>query len=248
MVPHFDQFDRFRPRVDAGYDLTMENSVDKPELGDDLAFEPWVCRVFEHPVTDPEWYFGDRTDPWATEARMVLGYLTRLFEAPEFLMSAYSRPQVGQGLWYLVSGIGSGYMFFLHDAVIPWSVRYRTISSIPVLFQRLFANECGDALGHLDKKGDDLLSMTCYMWWDIFPTMPEKPDQRLAEAFLEAMANLLSLPSEACQESGLHGLGHEECRAPERVREIVDEFLEGNPGVSPELRQYALNAREGHVL
>jgi hypothetical protein len=215
---------------------------------DDLSFESWVRHVFDHLVSKPEWYFADRTEPWADERAMVLGYMTRLFEAPEFLLSTYGRPQVGEGLWFLASSIASGYMWFLHDTHIPWSIRYRTISSIPMLFERLFAMEWSDTLGHLDQKGDDLLAMTCYMWWNIFPTVPDRPEARLTDALLGAMASILSLPSEGCKESALHGLGHEESRWPEQVRELVDHFLDEQPDISPELKRYALGAREGGIL
>lgn len=218
-----------------------------PELEPDLSFDAWVRHVFDHPVTQPEWYFTDQVDPWATEPRMVLGHLTRLFEAPEFLTSAYSRPQLGQGFWYLASA-GSEYMRFLHDTATPWSIRLRTISSIPVLFERLFDRECGDALGHLDRTGNDPLATICYMWWDIFPTVPDRPEKRLTDALVDAMATILYLPSESCQESALHGLGHEQCRWPERVIEIIDGFLDEQKNLSPELKAYALRARDGGIL
>jgi hypothetical protein len=214
----------------------------------DLSFDSWVRHVFDHPVSKPEWYFGDRTEPWADEQQKILGYMTRLFEAPEFLMQVYSRSQVGEGLWFLAGVSASEYVWFLHEARVPWSIRYRTISSIPVLFERLFVQQCGDTLGHLDQTGDDLLNMCCYMWWDIFSTRPGKPEPRFTDAFLEAMASVLSLPSEACQESALHGLGHEQSECPDRVARIVDSFLDQQPDMSAELRHYALRARGGGVL
>src|SRR5205823_1175926 len=112
------------------------------------------------------------------------------------------------------------------------------------------APECGDRLGHLDRVGDDPLSTTCYMWWHIFPTRPDpdrQADQQLLDALLSTVNGILSLPSEACCESALHGLGHQRDVAPQRVREVVDRFLAGRPHISPELRSYALRAKEGEV-
>jgi hypothetical protein len=58
----------------------------------------------------------------------------------------------------------------------------------------------------------------------------------------------LKIDSIACQESALHGLGHWELFYPTEVAEIVDQYLKENPSLRSELKNYALDAREGHVL
>jgi hypothetical protein len=58
----------------------------------------------------------------------------------------------------------------------------------------------------------------------------------------------LKIDSIACQESALHGLGHWELFYPAEVAEIVDQYLKENPNLRSELKNYALDAREGHVL
>ncbi|HEX5243394.1 MAG TPA: hypothetical protein VFW23_09065 [Tepidisphaeraceae bacterium] len=205
-------------------------------------------------MTEPQWYWTPFDDPWAEDPTTNLIYLRRLFEQPEFLTSAYSRAQVAQGLWFLAAGTFSGYTKYLSDPVIPWPIRKDTIASIPQLFRHLFAAQCGDTLGHLDRRGDDPLCTCCYMWWDIFPAnggidiFPTGGEEELIDAFLAAMSAILLLPSEACQESALHGLGHAAERFPDRVKPIIDEFLARQPKISEELKQYALRAREGSIL
>jgi hypothetical protein len=49
------------------------------------------------------------------------------------------------------------------------------------------------------------------MWWDILPVYGgPRPEDRdtLHEAAFGTMAAVLEMPSIACQESALHGLGH----------------------------------------
>lgn len=65
---------------------------------------------------------------------------------------------------------------------------------------------------------------------------------------VEVMRSILAIDHVACQESALHGLGHghhrEQAAAVER---IVDEFLEREGNLRPELRKYAQAARIGCV-
>jgi len=211
----------------------------------DFSFDCWVRWVFDRPVKRRRWYLERFEDPWAEDPRMFLAYLRRLFERPQFLPSTYSRDQVGQGLWFLGDGTASGYMECLFDHAIPFNLRDDAIASIPQLFRYLFANQCGDALGHLDREGNDALNMTCYMWWDIFPT---KGGNERAETLFDTMSKILVVDSEACKESALHGLGHAAEKFPDRVKAIIDEFLTRRPKISEQLKQYALRAREGEIL
>lgn len=68
------------------------------------------------------------------------------------------------------------------------------------------------------------------------------------EATLQVMTEMLDLPSELCQFSALHGLGHWRSRHPERVEQIVDSFVLRHKNLRPHLIEYASNARVGHVL
>jgi len=88
------------------------------------------------------------------------------------------------------------------------------------------------------------------MWWDSFPIAgaPDDPTRtEVDEAFLEVMDRLLDLPSEACQESALHGLGHWHLEYPKQVEAIIGSFLDRHPVLRSELKEYALDAREGLV-
>jgi hypothetical protein len=67
-------------------------------------------------------------------------------------------------------------------------------------------------------------------------------------ALFDLFARVLHLDSDECRASVLHGIGHHECWHPERARATVAAFLERNPDLRPELREYAERAAQGHVL
>jgi hypothetical protein len=73
-------------------------------------------------------------------------------------------------------------------------------------------------------------------------------DPEIHDAVLKVMMEILDLPSELCQFSALHGLGHLHARHPARVEQIVDVFLSRHTDLRPHLIEYASRARLGRVL
>ena len=71
----------------------------------------------------------------------------------------------------------------------------------------------------------------------------EEDNQQTAERGLDR-----ALDSEPCREGALHGLGHWHLSYPERTATIIDQWLAGQPRISPELRPYATSGRAGCVL
>jgi hypothetical protein len=89
------------------------------------------------------------------------------------------------------------------------------------------------------------------MWWDIFPVGGPAGDPdggAMDQAILSVMEGMLDLPSPACRESALHGLGHWHTRHSDQVGAIIDGFLSQHTGLRPELAAYARAARTGCVL
>ena len=62
------------------------------------------------------------------------------------------------------------------------------------------------------------------------------------------MAEILSIRSELCQLSALHGLNHWHPSYGEKVEEIVGTFLQKTPGLTPRIIEYAGKARVGRAL
>ena len=73
-------------------------------------------------------------------------------------------------------------------------------------------------------------------------------EPEIHQATLSVMSEGLDLPSELCQFSALHGLGHWHAHHPEQVEQIVDAFLKRHKDLRPHLVEYASRARLGSVL
>ena len=93
------------------------------------------------------------------------------------------------------------------------------------------------------------------MWWDIFPSKggptygPDTGGEpELHAACLNTMSQILSMPSELCQLSALHGLGHWHENYGERVEEIVNSFLLNTSDITTRIIDYAGKAKTGEVL
>jgi hypothetical protein len=231
-------------------DVAVAVDVDTGRVFTDLPFEAWVAHVFDHDVAQPEWYFKSDADYWQGSASLTLAHLTRLFEDPESPLSSYSDAQLNQGFWYLVSSSASEHSFALVDEEVPLDVRRRCLRSFVSLFQKLFAVRCSDHLAHVDEPGAKPLNSICYMWWDVLalygrPAVPER--HAIDEECLAVLSDILRLPSIACQESALHGLGHWALYYPSRVPPIIHGFLESHAHLRPELSSYAQQASRGHV-
>jgi hypothetical protein len=224
---------------------------------DEAVFDSWVREVFDHPVTDPPWY----REPFAGEplpaASICVGYLTRLLENPDSILRAYSDAEIAQGFWLLIF---AQYFHRLLDTEVPWSERRDCVRSIERLFEQLFAKRCAPCRA---RATDNPLDSVCFMWWDMFPTWgfdplpvktgeavpkPEIEDRLALDAeILAVIKGILGMDSLACQESALHGLGLWQEEYPEFVQVTIDDFLRRRSEISPELREYAEAAREGHA-
>lgn len=171
------------------------------EQPDTTTFSGWLRQVFDHPVTDPEWYWDIEADTSEPAPLECVEYLTRLFEDSEPVLAPYSDAQIDQGLWYLVDASCSNHMFSLTELGVPWPHRQRGIRSISTLFERLFARRCSDHLSHLDGGEAGRLNRVCYMWWDLFPTCGRPGDPAYVEGdaeLLMVMRRILALDSLAC--------------------------------------------------
>jgi hypothetical protein len=216
-----------------------------------LSFDEWVKYVFDHPVNKRlAWYFQPNAAMWneLSNPELTVSYMTRLFENAPLLCKRYSDAKLGQGFWFLTSNACSSHMFALLDDRVPLASRLACINSIHMLFERFFAPNCSSHLSHLDEPGVKALNAPVYMWWDIIPIGAHYADKQIDAAILDVMVRTLTLESDACRESALHGLGHWQRHYPELVTTHIDDFLENQPRLRPELRQYALSARAGCVL
>lgn len=216
-----------------------------------IDFNKWLNWVFDHPVKKKAWYWDVNVEWLEPQPSQAIIYITELFNNPNKLLANFTSDQISQGLRLIASNSCSNHMFILTNETLELEKRLLVVESIFTLFKDLFANRCLEHLSHLDKeKETNPLNTICYMWWDILPigAGPNNPQKnKLDVAILGVMEKTLELKSIACQESALHGLGHWQHYYSEKVNVIIGKFLQKNKNLKPELKEYAMSARNGCV-
>lgn len=206
---------------------------------------------------------------------LIVRYMTHLFLRPEVL-NLYSLDQVGQGLWFLIGesspGNSSGALIRRESML---SDRVACIHAISSFFRSYVLAVTDGSYDPNENSDKCAFKSVCYMWWDIFPlhfytrrdtqgnlALPPalkrllkrveaqilEIEPEIYEAALKVMTEILDLPSELCQISALHGLGHWYPRHPKRIEQIVDAFVSQHKNLMPHVIEYASNARLGQIL
>lgn len=216
----------------------------------DASFEEWIEFIFARPVSDPAWYWETGADRWEGSPERTAELLTETFERCGEVLEPFDDEQVNQGLWMIASFSCSNIGFSLADDTVPWALRARGLESIFTLFRDCFAVRCSNHLGHLDEDGANPVNSICFMWWDIFPIhgQPEILSRKECDDLVVSiMERTLELPSTACQEAALHGLGEWEMHYPDRIHQVIERFIWANRKIRTPLRNYAYAARHGDV-
>lgn len=217
----------------------------------DVTFDEWLNFVFDHPVSDPAWYWADDADSWGGSPTETARLLARTFRESGAALQRFSNAQVNQGFWYLISNSCSDAAYCMVDKSVPWETRKDCIEGIQILFRDCFTVRCSQQLSHLDEAGADPLNSICYMWWDVLPIHGQPEDPKRAETdalFLDVMEKILELNSDACRESALHGLGEWHGYYPKRIHDIIFKFIWSHRKIRDSLRNYAYAAQNGDVL
>jgi hypothetical protein len=208
--------------------------------------EVWTKAVFDHPVRKREWYWDGEFDAFWNALEMsdslTVEYMTRLF-SDSHVLQRYSHEQVAQGIWFLVGESSPGKIAYaLLNPDVDLDQRIGCLHAVTNFFETFVV-----PLGRVADTENNPLHIACYMWWDIFPTDDGQnfAESELHAACLKVMAEILSLPSELCQLSALHGLNHWHSYHAERVEEIVAAFLNRTAGLSTRILQYAALAGSG---
>lgn len=192
------------------------------------SFDEWVKFVFDHPVSEPAWYWDDAWK-WEGDPHLLLKYATGLFSSPVFLLQEYGPEQIEQGFWFLLGSAGK-LDHWVWAKEIDWSIRKACIGSMVNVFQQLFVkNPFGE---------------TCYMWWDLLCEFRGEGDPQVRDAMLESLRRVLKIESHGCQISALHGLGHLTHRDKKKV---IQEFLKIHSTIDQKTKEYAREAIEGKV-
>ena len=235
-----------------------------------FGFEAWTKWIFDHPVTEREWWFDiadvEEGGRWLDRPTWrVVRFMTRPFEDPAPCLAPYSDDQIDQGLWFIFHEANSAHIRSLTDGRVSYAVRLRCLRAIVALHERLFVPRCAEVLNHFrePEPGAIPLNSICYMLWDLVYEAtrvgPLEWDSRGARwrkpstnakfdgQMLGALQRVLAMPHKACQEAAIHGLWHFQRGHPGKASAIIDEYVSRNPAIDPRLRQYALRARGGEI-
>jgi hypothetical protein len=171
-----------------------------------------------------------------------------MFGDPATLIRRYTPDQIGEGIWFIISGGIGEHLRVLHDDAVPLEERFRCIRSIAQFYQGLVAPICGDAIGHLGVDGpqpDDPLYLASFMFWDIATIQAVPPFESVV---VEVLEEILALPSLTCQEAAIHGLGENiGClEAKAEIDRVLRSYL-ARPDLHPGLAEYARDARAGRI-
>lgn len=220
-------------------------------------FEQWLQASFDHAppksAKEEDWYWAEEFELFWDSLRLTdsvtVDYMTRLFLESEHL-NVYSHEQVAEGIWFLIGGSSpSRSSQALLNPTVRLADRVACIHTMAEFF-RSFVMPSTPGLADTDS---DPFHIACYMWWHILPLRPyrETPlrgEPELHEACLVAMSKLLELRSDVCRMSALHGLNHWHERYRGSVEAMVDTFLERARDITPQIREYAVQARSGLCL
>jgi hypothetical protein len=230
---------------------------------DAVTFEEWVKWAFDHPVaaeTKDKWWRGMPDDDeygrlLDRPPQRALRFVTTLFESPLAYLSSYSDAQIDQGLNFIVFRACSNHFEGLMDRDINLGLRTRCIRSLENLSRELFAPRCSDNV----RIYTNPLNHMCDMLWDLIVhdanTAELNPDgtfrivrySEIDKEILETLARILAIPSIACQQSALHGLGHL-VRYANLGANVIQHYLDDHANLRDDLRKYAQKAQVGSVL
>jgi len=221
--------------------------------------------------------FDSRWETLELTDALIVQYMTRLFLEPEVLRP-YSLDQVEQGLWFLVAESSPGCSskaLLRREAVL--LDRVACIHAMSSFFRNFILavtpghfDPKAPTIGvtgaaymwwdifpmhfymrsHLPEPAE-LLSMRerfKQLGIDLSKVLELEIEPEIHQATVSVMSEVLDLPSETCQFSALHGLGHWHAHHPEQVEQIVDAFLARHKDLRPHLIEYACSARLGSVL
>ena len=219
-------------------------------------YEEWLEFVFDHPVSDPAWYWDEDGPEFEAPEMDQAILIGETFTYAGRDLARFSDAQVNQGLWFLSSPALSDYGFSVKSETVPLEIRLAAIRGIYPLYRDCFQRRCAEKLSHLDRVGgrNDLnlrtdLNPICYMFWDVTPLGYLKghaDEVALRDAIFGILEQTLELPHLACKEAAIHGYGEIQYYYPEKVKEAMDRFL-GTEIADEDLRTYAENAREGRI-
>jgi hypothetical protein len=204
--------------------------------------------LFDRPLTGTPWYFDQNSHPYEVQGTETLQLVHHVLLNSQSLPTRYSNEQISHGLNFLINPSCSDICYLFVDSSLNQGLRASTTMAIYEVFEKIFQQKClqsvpFESLSEPESKG---LNWICYMWWDIFPRHGIPTSAACSEvdmAIIRTLNRIAQLPSFACKESAIHGLGHWASARPEIVAHVFDLI----PDVPANLVEYMALAKTGHI-
>ena len=202
-------------------------------------FEEFIPFHFDHEFAgevSKEWYWNSEV---TFGPQQFCAYYTQLFREPKILFGRFSKMQLEEGFWGMISGTDWSLQDLLWEPEIPFSQREQCVRSMLDLFTRFFAKEPLDS--------------SCFMWWDGIcydyhckNRVRERggEDSKMQDVMFETLSAILLLDAPHRQAAALHGLGH--LHHPS-TQALVDQYLTDHPSLTTEQKEYAVAAANFQV-
>ncbi len=212
-------------------------------------YEEWLnfCFLrFDGATTgDDLWNLYGDDDLVFTDAEILDLYAATL-ENCEHDLGQMPDVMLGYGLSIMFEGHFANYVYQLCGNGVDRSKQIATLRSIEKLFRRVIEPR------NLPLYVGESETSKCRLGWAVFDFWDNSvlntfTDKARIGAIIDVMEGQLKLNSDACIQSGLHGLGHQRWSASQRIESIIDRFLADRADVNPRLRTYALDCRTGCI-
>jgi hypothetical protein len=206
------------------------------------SFDAFVNFLFDRDVSSESegrdyWYWHMAVE---FDAKKIGEYYVQLFRQPDFLLKRFTTVQLEEGFWAIQGpNLDCSVFRIIADRDLPLPAREECILSMADLFSRLFATQPFDS--------------SVQMWWDSLcydwhcgNRKRERggEDLELQDIFFQTLAKVLAIDSWICQAAALHGLGH--LHHPQ-TKELIEQFIDERPSLTPEQKVYVVAAARFEV-
>jgi hypothetical protein len=205
-------------------------------------FIEWLDWIFSREIRKPVWFFESGVN-YTTSNEVTLDHLARLFNDPALLLDRYSMAQIEQGFW-VIAGAGGIMTPALVDDEGVLRKQIACILSMENIFTTIFSKYPMDTI--------------CHMWWDDLVMVTSdfndsgtniQSDIRNAEplrkSIFDVVSKIIFIPSERCQRSALHALGH--LQHPGK-KKLIFQYLNSDLEISDETKEYSKHCITGNIL
>jgi len=201
-----------------------------------VSYSEWIDFTFGlSGQTTPSLIRGDQIKGTAEE---ISEYCTRFLKTSPEVLRNIPHDNAKAALWEL-PGI-NGYLGLLSYDQLSFATRQALAEIQFNLFRDSFQIDDFDG--------------AVFMWWEHLlgaewqDSKPVGDDQQICEIIVSTLERIVSLPSEVCQRSGLHGLKEfSHTVEPGRTDSVFRHFRASALAVNGEVEKYATAAAEGDV-